>query len=316
AGRLQASFELSIEPAVPVVEHGGSIRLACRTTCPDPAAMGNLETSSLKRNLQSGPGETSVELINVTEWHSSILCFYTCADVRKTVSADLIAYSAPEQPVLEPVPWMEEGASHNLTCRVPAVAPVRNLTVTLGRGAETLHAQTFEHDADLSPHQVQVTQGITARRRHHGQNVTCQAELSLEPHGPRLSSAAAPAALAVYAFPEDPELNLATHLEVNETANATCTIRTFFPEARFALSLDGQPLPASVSEDGHRAVAELALPRPGAFEVLCTGHVGPQERQARATVHVHSECPERPRRVRGGGDSAGSSAPQAGRGSG
>nr|XP_025956325.1 intercellular adhesion molecule 1-like [Dromaius novaehollandiae] len=232
----------------------------------------------------------SVELINVTEWHSSILCFYTCAGVRKTVSADLIAYSALEQPVLEPVPWMEEGASHNLTCKVPAVAPARNLTVTLGRGAETLRAGTFEHDADLSPHQVQVTQRITARRRHHGQNVTCQAELSLEPHGPRLSSAAAPAALAVYAFPEDPELNVTTHLEVNETANATCTIRTFFPEARFALSLDGQPLPASVSEEGHRAVAELALPRPGAFEVLCTGSVGPQERQARATVHVHSEC--------------------------
>uniref|UniRef100_A0A8C4J5D9 Intercellular adhesion molecule 1/3/5 D2 domain-containing protein n=1 Tax=Dromaius novaehollandiae TaxID=8790 RepID=A0A8C4J5D9_DRONO len=231
------------------------------------------------------PGEA---LINVTEWHSSILCFYTCAGVRKTVSADLIAYSALEQPVLEPVPWMEEGASHNLTCKVPAVAPARNLTVTLGRGAETLRAGTFEHDADLSPHQVQVTQRITARRRHHGQNVTCQAELSLEPHGPRLSSAAAPAALAVYGEPLP---------AVNETANATCTIRTFFPEARFALSLDGQPLPASVSEEGHRAVAELALPRPGAFEVLCTGSVGPQERQARATVHVHSECRQR---VRGG----------------
>uniref|UniRef100_A0A8C4J902 Ig-like domain-containing protein n=1 Tax=Dromaius novaehollandiae TaxID=8790 RepID=A0A8C4J902_DRONO len=194
AGAAAPEASLSIEPAVPVVQHGGSIRLACRTTCPDPAAKGNLETSSLKRNFQSGPGEMSVELINVTEWHSR-------RPRSRVPSPPGSPAGALEQPVLEPVPWMEEGASHNLTCKVPAVAPARNLTVTLGRGAETLRAGTFEHDADLSPHQVQVTQRITARRRHHGQNVTCQAELSLEPHGPRLSSAAAPAALAVYGEP-------------------------------------------------------------------------------------------------------------------
>nr|XP_013806637.1 PREDICTED: intercellular adhesion molecule 4-like [Apteryx mantelli mantelli] len=271
AGRLQASFEVSIEPAAPVVEHGGSIRLTCRTTCPDPAAKGNLETSIRKHNFQSGPGETSVELINVTEWHSRVLCFYTCAGVRTTVWADLVAYRALEQPVLEPVPWMEEGESRNVTCWVPAVAPVRNLSVTLGWGAETLHTETFEHDTRLGPHRVLVTHGITARRRHHGQNVTCQAELSLEPHGPHLSSDAVPAALAVYEFPADPELDPEIHLEVNETANVTCAIRTFFPEAHFTLSLDEQPLPASVSEDGRRAVAELSLPQPGAFRLLYAG---------------------------------------------
>uniref|UniRef100_A0A8B9QGG9 Ig-like domain-containing protein n=1 Tax=Apteryx owenii TaxID=8824 RepID=A0A8B9QGG9_APTOW len=289
AGRPGDRAAQATAVAAPRVPHGGSIRLTCRTTCPDPAAKGNLETSIRKHNFQSSPGETSVELINVTEWHSR------AGRVPGMPSpSGCSPAGALEQPVLEPVPWMEEGESRNVTCWVPAVAPVRNLSVTLGWGAETLHTETFEHDARLGPHRVLVTHGITARRWHHGRNVTCQAELSLEPHGPHLSSDAVPAALA---FPADPELDPEIHLEVNETANVTCAIHTFFPEAHFTLSLDEQPLPASVSEDGRRAVAELSLPQPGAFRLLCAGRVGPKERRAQATVHVYSECPERPHRV-------------------
>ncbi|XP_062454313.1 intercellular adhesion molecule 5-like [Rhea pennata] len=288
AGRPHASFEVSIEPAAPVVEYGGSIRLTCKTTCPDSNTVGDLETSIRKHNVQFGPGQTSVELSNVTEWHSRVLCFYKCASVRKTVSVELVAYRAPEQPQLELEQWLEEGKSHNVTCSVPSVAPVRNLTVTLGQGAETLHTQTFEHDTRPSPQQVLVTHKITAQRWHHGQNITCRAQLNLEPHKLHMSSTAVPVPLSVYDFPADPELEPEIHLEVNETANVTCTIRSFFPEVHFALSLDGRPLPASVSEDGHRAVAELTVPRQGASKLLCTGHVGPKERKAQATVHVHS----------------------------
>ncbi|XP_068778809.1 intercellular adhesion molecule 1-like [Struthio camelus] len=287
AGQLQA-FEVSIEPAVLLVEHGSSIRLKCKTTCPDPAAKGNLETSIRKHDFQSGPGEMSVELINITEWRSSVLCSYTCSGIRKTESAELVTYRALEQPVLELVPWMEEGESRNLTCWVPEVAPVRNLTVTLRRGAEILHTHTFQNDTHVSPVHVPLTWEVTARRQHHGLNVTCQAVLSLEPHGPRFSRTAAPVTLAVYDFPADPELGPEMHLEVNETANATCTIHTLFPAARFALSLDGRPLPVSVSEDGRRAVAELSLPQPGAFGLVCAGQVGPRERRAQTTVHVYS----------------------------
>ncbi|NXK47399.1 ICAM5 protein, partial [Chauna torquata] len=291
AGRLHASFEVFIEPAVPVVEHGGSVRLRCRTTCQDPDAKGDVETSILKHRLAAGPGETAVELLNVTEWGSSVLCFYSCNMERKTVSAVLVTYRALEPAVLEPVPQLAVGESHKLVCRVPGVAPVRNLTVILRRGTDTLHTATFEHSTRDEPEDVQVTYQVTAQRGDHGQSITCQALLDLRPYGPCFNVTSPPRVLDVYDFPEDPELETGDiHLETDEKVNVTCSVRNIFPAARFELSLAGHPLPLSVTEDGHRVVAEVSHAQPGEFGLVCSVRVGPKERQKRATVHVYSKC--------------------------
>uniref|UniRef100_A0A8B9DQR3 Ig-like domain-containing protein n=1 Tax=Anser cygnoides TaxID=8845 RepID=A0A8B9DQR3_ANSCY len=251
-GRLHASFEVFIEPPVLVVEHGGAVRLKCRTTCQDPSATGDVETSFFKHRLEaSGQGETVVELRNITEWSSNILCFYSCNKQRKTVSATLIAYRPLEQAVLEPVPQLAVGESHELVCRVPRVAPVRNLTVILRRGATTLHTATFELRAENKPQDVEV--------------------------------------LDVYDFPEDPRLEMSEiYLETDEKINVSCRVRQAFPAARFELSLAGHPLPLHVTEDGLRAVAEVSHAQQGKFGLVCSVRVGPKERQKQASVHVYS----------------------------
>ncbi|NXP05167.1 ICAM1 protein, partial [Thinocorus orbignyianus] len=288
AGQLGASFKLWVEPTVPVVGHGDSLTLRLKTTCQDPRAVGNLETPLRKRLVSSGLGETVVELLNVTEWNSSVLGYYSCFQERKVVATKLTVYRAPEVVVMEPVPALAVGKSQELRCRVAGAAPVRNLVVTLQLGdGEVLSTKTFPQHGQDEPEEVEVTHWLMARRRDHGQNVTCQALLDLAPHGPRLNATSEPQMLTIYEFPEDPELEPDIYLEVGARVNATCAVGDVFPAPTFKLTLANQTLPFSTSQDGHRATAEVAPNQPGDFGLVCSVSVGPVERRKEATVHVY-----------------------------
>ncbi|NXN49066.1 ICAM2 protein, partial [Rynchops niger] len=107
-------------------------------------------------------------LLNVTEWNTSVLCYYQCFSNRKVVTTKLTVYRAPELVVLEQVPMLAVGQSHELTCRVAGAAPVRNLMVTLYRGNEVLSTKTFLQHSEDQPEEVRVTHWLTAQRRDNG----------------------------------------------------------------------------------------------------------------------------------------------------
>ncbi|NXS95601.1 ICAM1 protein, partial [Jacana jacana] len=108
-------------------------------------------------------------LLNVTEWNSSVLGYYSCFQERKVVTTKLTVYSAPELVVLEPVPALAVGTSQELRCHVVGAAPARSLEVTLQLGeGEMLSKKTFLQHRQDEPETVEVTHRLTAQRWHHG----------------------------------------------------------------------------------------------------------------------------------------------------
>ena len=70
------------------------------------------------------------------------------------------------------------GTLFTIECRVPAVAPLEGLTVTLLRGTEILYNQTFVGTARF-PQDAVVTHHTTAHREDGHHNFSCKAQMDL-----------------------------------------------------------------------------------------------------------------------------------------
>nr|XP_032649062.1 intercellular adhesion molecule 5-like [Chelonoidis abingdonii] len=293
AGAAQGLFKVSVSPEAAMVEHGGSVWINCSTTCQDPGARGGLETSLTKTDSKSGPGWAAVLLVGITEWVSAAQCYFTCGGDTKVTAANISTYRPPERVVLEPLPEMELGRAYNLTCWVLNVAPVTHLTVTIRRGAQTLHMETFQNHTRIGPNNIPVTHEITPQRWDHGQEITCHATLDLTPHGPHFENSSSAVELKVYDLPEEPQLLTSLYIEVGTRATARCGVAGVFPtvgEARFTLSFGGESLNFTVTTSGDTATAqgEVWSPFPGQRELKCTVTVGPVSRSTRQSILVYS----------------------------
>uniref|UniRef100_A0A8C3H9X1 Intercellular adhesion molecule N-terminal domain-containing protein n=1 Tax=Chrysemys picta bellii TaxID=8478 RepID=A0A8C3H9X1_CHRPI len=243
SGAAQGSFEVSVSPEAAVVEHGGSVWINCSTTCRDPGASGGLETSLIKTDRKNGSSWVAFRLLNIKEWASSPQCYFTCNGNIKLVTANISAYRAPERVVLEPLPEMELGQAYNMTCWVLNVAPVTHLTVTLRRGGETLHTETFQSHTGTGPDNVTVITEITPQRRDHGQEITCHAALDLTPHGSHFENSSSAVELKVYG--EFPHAPCARHTVPPCTRDtAPCARHTVPPCTRDTLHAPDTPLRA------------------------------------------------------------------------
>ncbi|OWK50136.1 Intercellular adhesion molecule 1 [Lonchura striata] len=292
AGVARGTFTVVAWPRVAVVAFGGSVTVNCsRSACPG----GDNATLGLETPLPATPGAgglrwQSFRLHNVSRWSPGpVTCTGRCGDTEANASTGVLVYQLPGGGELEPVPPVAVGDSRNVTCRVREVAPLRNLTVTLRRGTETLRTESFG-DAEGSA-SVAVSHPLTVTRGDHGQHVTCHAELSLRPHGPLFARAAVPVTLSVFALPEPPQLRVPAVLEAGTVTAASCRITGAFPagDVRVTAALDREPLnvTAAVAGDTVTASTELSPRSPGPRELSCTAAVATAARTARRQLHVY-----------------------------
>ncbi|XP_042308607.1 intercellular adhesion molecule 5-like [Sceloporus undulatus] len=280
-----------IWPEKPVVEFGGSVVLNCSSNCEKVG----LETSLSK--VPIGTGNTGIHwkafnLTNVNQWAVTPLCFARCATgAAKPRRANFTVYRAPEHVVLDPMPKMEVGKEYNLVCRVPHVAPIQNLTVTLFKGGKELQVKTFENESDPKASEGVLTHAITIQKEDSGEDLTCQATLDLRPEGPLFEKTSPSELLTPTDFPMDPHLRAPSFIESSTEMTVTCDVSGVFPakEAKFELLYGGKKLHHNTSVSGDNASAWAVVSSSKETQnLICTVSLGPVNKMVEEVVNVYS----------------------------
>lgn len=204
-GSGEEAFEVHMWPEKLALEPGGSLEINCSTSCAQPEA-GGLETTLSKELRAQEPQWKLYSVSNASE-DTVVFCYFTCAGQQQSTSANVSVFYPPKQVLLRLQPsWVAVGSTFILECRVPAVAPLERLTLTLLRDQQTLHSQTFER-ASADPQEAVVTHNATAGREDGRHSFSCRAELDLRALGGDLvSSVSEPQVLDVYELTQDNQM--------------------------------------------------------------------------------------------------------------
>ncbi|XP_054428991.1 intercellular adhesion molecule 2 [Pteronotus mesoamericanus] len=174
-------FEVKMWPEQLMVEFGGSQVINCSTNCPQPDK-GGVETNLNKTLLNEQTQWKQYRVSDVSQ-DTFVLCHFTCSGKQESVRSDITVFYPPKEVLLMVQPtWVTVGGIFTIKCRVPAVEPIENFTLTLLHGTTPLHRQTFVR-AMAAPQEAAFTYNDTARREHGHHNFSCQAELDLRSDG-------------------------------------------------------------------------------------------------------------------------------------
>lgn len=153
----------------------------CTASCTDPKKL-VLETHLNKTLLESQAQWKLFRVYNISK-DEQLLCSFTCAGKQETKVFNITVFYPPKQVLLTlSHTSVAIGTLFTIECMVPAVAPLEGLTVTLLRGTEILHNQTFEETAPF-PHDAVVTHHTTAHREDGLHNFSCEAWMDLRSRG-------------------------------------------------------------------------------------------------------------------------------------
>ncbi|XP_043320700.1 intercellular adhesion molecule 2-like isoform X2 [Cervus canadensis] len=149
----------------------------CTASCTDPKRL-VLETALNKTLLESQAQWKLFKVYNISK-DEELLCSSTCGGKQETKVFHITVFYPPKQVLLTLSPTsVAVGTLFTIECRVPVVAPLEGLTVTLLRGTDILCNQTFVGTA-LSPQDAVVTHNSTAHREDSLYNSSCEAQMDM-----------------------------------------------------------------------------------------------------------------------------------------
>ncbi|XP_010839454.1 PREDICTED: intercellular adhesion molecule 2-like isoform X2 [Bison bison bison] len=152
----------------------------CTASCTDPEKI-VLETDLNKTLLENQAQWKLFKVYNISK--EKLLCSFFCAGKQETKVCIITVFYPPKQVLLTlSHTSVAIGTLFTIECRVPTVAPLEGLTVTLLRGTEILYNQTFVGTARF-PQDAVVTHNTTAHREDGHHNFSCEARMDLRSHG-------------------------------------------------------------------------------------------------------------------------------------
>lgn len=114
-----------------------------------------------------------------------VLLLFLSGEVSILLSSNLplCLKEPPEQVIVELQPaWVAVDEAFTVTCHVPSVTPLENLTLILLQDNQELHRKNFRSLA-MASQRAEVTINVKAQREDDRCNFSCHAELDLNSHG-------------------------------------------------------------------------------------------------------------------------------------
>uniref|UniRef100_A0A452FTI3 Uncharacterized protein n=1 Tax=Capra hircus TaxID=9925 RepID=A0A452FTI3_CAPHI len=293
-GASEERFEVSVWPDQALVKYGQSLTVNCSTTCPDPGP-GGIETLLKKTEVGRGPQWKKFLLEDVTQ-NSILQCFFSCAGIQKDINLGITVYQPPEQVIVELQPaWVAVDEAFTVTCRVPRVTPLENLTLTLLQDDRELRRKKFRSLA-MASQRAEVTINVKARWVDDRCNFSCRAELDLNSRrGGLFHSSSALQILRIFEFPQSPQIRVSSLLEVGMAETVSCKVARVFPaeEVMIHMFLGDQELSPFLFWEGDTiwANATIRAMEIGDQELSCLASLGPVEQKTSQPVYVYSFPP-------------------------
>uniref|UniRef100_A0A8B9XBG4 Intercellular adhesion molecule N-terminal domain-containing protein n=1 Tax=Bos mutus grunniens TaxID=30521 RepID=A0A8B9XBG4_BOSMU len=180
-GSGEEQFEVPMEPKHLLVGSGEFQVINFTASCTDPKKL-VLETALHKTFLEGQAQWKLFKVISISE-NMELMCSFICGGKEEMKVFNITVFYPPKQVLLTlSHTSVAVGTLFTIECRVPAVAPLEGLTVTLIRGTEILHNQTFVGTAPF-PHDAVVTHNTTAHREDGLHNFSCEAWMDLRSRG-------------------------------------------------------------------------------------------------------------------------------------
>uniref|UniRef100_A0A8D1WIG8 Intercellular adhesion molecule 3 n=1 Tax=Sus scrofa TaxID=9823 RepID=A0A8D1WIG8_PIG len=287
-------FEVSVWPDQAFVKYGQSLMVNCSTTCPDPGP-GGIETLLKRTQVGKGPQWKEFLLEDVTQ-NSIVQCFFSCTGIQKDISLGITVYQPPEQVIMELQPaWVAVDEAFIVTCHVPSVTPLEDLTLTLLQNDQELHKKNFR-SLSAASQRAEITINVKAQMEDDRCNFSCRAELDLSSRGGGLfRNSSAIKVLRIFEFSQSPQIWVSSLLEVGMAETVSCEVARVFPaeEVVVHMFLGDQQLDPFLSWEGDTvwANATVRATETGDQEVSCLVSLGPVEQKTREPVHVYSFPP-------------------------
>uniref|UniRef100_A0A3B4G558 Intercellular adhesion molecule 3 n=1 Tax=Pundamilia nyererei TaxID=303518 RepID=A0A3B4G558_9CICH len=245
AAGVGASCPIELSPSSVVVRYGDPVSVNCTTTVSHGAmgweasvgGIGITEVNHLPWNVES-----------LTEWGISALCFInTNEQCQKNLN--IVVYTFPEKIQINSTAdsngMMVEGEEYNITCEIPKIAPVQNLTVKWYNGDRIIESDVLEI---IEPNNLKNTKQpvkllstfpFTPTRNDSGARFRCEAQMDLSPVGPHLNVSSQELTITVV-FGPDVQCSNIIELMENESLEENCNIAGN-PTPSVKWLKDGQP---------------------------------------------------------------------------
>ncbi|XP_010814738.1 intercellular adhesion molecule 2 isoform X1 [Bos taurus] len=180
-GSGEEQFEVPMEPNHLLVGSGEFQVINFTASCTDPKKL-VLETALHKTFLEDQAQWKLFKVISISK-NMELMCSFICGGKEGMKVFNITLFYPPKQVLLTlSHTSVAVGTLFTIECRVPAVAPLEGLTVTLLRGTEILYNQTFVGTARF-PQDAVVTHHTTAHREDGLHNFSCEAQMYLRSPG-------------------------------------------------------------------------------------------------------------------------------------